>query len=157
VINDPVNFIDPAGLAWSWEKTWRVKEQLDRRSQQILEAEANFLAGFADELTWGATDLLRDLTGTAPFVDECSGWYEAGEWAGLAWDLAMAALTLRPKPRGPLSRGVIPSEAPSPLDAKTVPSRLTAERYRGIHEPMTDFTTPSLPQSAGDPWRFGID
>jgi RHS repeat-associated protein len=42
----------------------------------------NFSAGFGDGLTFGLTRLLRDALGIGS-VDTCSGWYTAGEFAGI--------------------------------------------------------------------------
>jgi RHS repeat-associated protein len=61
---------DPFGLDW-------------------LDDAANFFAGFADSLTFGATDALRESAGWNERVDHGSGWYVAGEVAEIAIEVAV--------------------------------------------------------------------
>ena len=70
VMNDPVNLVDPPGLGW--------------------QEAGDFFAGFGDTLTaplgWVGLPTTRDVRewmGTNDAVNFCSGWYSAGEWAGV--------------------------------------------------------------------------
>ncbi|MCL6592264.1 MAG: RHS repeat-associated core domain-containing protein, partial [Firmicutes bacterium] len=72
--NDPINLIDPSGLDW-----------LD----DVLDAGIDFSAGFSDTITLGLTRWLREKTNfDYGYVDECSGWYLAGQVGGLAYETA---------------------------------------------------------------------
>ena len=87
--NDPVNRLDPLGLDWTdWD----------------LSGAANISAGFADNLTSlggltylvglpSLTEALRDLQGTAAFVDTGSSGYLGGMIAGEVWLWAVAPAT----------------------------------------------------------------
>lgn len=91
--NDPINFVDPSGLAWE-------------------EDVANFFSGIGDTLTVGLTKRMRDGLGVGDLVDECSAEYAAGGWAADIGSLGAGALRAvgrrafrrigRPRP---LSRG----------------------------------------------------
>ncbi len=78
VRNDPVNLIDPTGTDWV----------------EDLEPVSNFFAGMGDNLTFGLTSKIRDLTGANAVVDKCSGVYSGGEWAGTAVSVAFGAAHL---------------------------------------------------------------
>ncbi|MFY9263828.1 MAG: RHS repeat-associated core domain-containing protein, partial [Solirubrobacterales bacterium] len=64
VINDPVNFVDPSGL--------------------FLQQLSDFAAGFGDAATFGGTKWVRQKLGVNGVVNECSGWYTGGKYAGWA-------------------------------------------------------------------------
>ena len=68
--NNAVNNIDPSGLDW-------------------LNDAANFSAGIGDNLSFGATGLVRQWMGTDDVVDPCSGLYKGGQWAGTGVSVAM--------------------------------------------------------------------
>ncbi len=75
VYGDPLNLIDPSGLAGS---NW----------MQTLEGVSDFAAGFGDELTFGGTRWVRQQLDVNDVVDECSSSYSAGGYAAMAYDLA---------------------------------------------------------------------
>jgi hypothetical protein len=81
VSGNPVNLIDPEGLYSFDEFVWDV---------------ANFSAGFGDTISFGLTDWIRgeweeNIWGPGfDIIDQCSGEYSAGEWAGYAWGAATA-------------------------------------------------------------------
>lgn len=68
--NDPINEVDPLGLDW-------------------LQDLSDLSAGFGDNVTFGGTRLIRQHFGYDDVVDNYSGWYKAGEWAGIATTTAM--------------------------------------------------------------------
>jgi RHS repeat-associated protein len=64
VAGDPINFIDPTGLGF-------------------LQHLTDFSAGFGDALSFGLTRWVRKKLGVDAVVDPCSGWYTAGDVAGM--------------------------------------------------------------------------
>lgn len=67
VDSDPINRVDPSGLAWyvpDWEDV------------------SNFSAGFGDRLTFGLTRKARKFLGVDDVVDYCSAAYAIGGLAG---------------------------------------------------------------------------
>ena len=75
VSGDPVNGVDPYGL-WAW-------------GDPIPQGVVNFSAGFGDTLSFGLTNWARNLMGTNGAVSKCSGYYTAGEVAGVAVDIVL--------------------------------------------------------------------
>jgi len=73
---DPVNLVDPRG---------------EFGLEAILQTTANFAAGFGDTITFGGTAAVREWMGTGHVVDDCSGAYNAGVYAGYAWEAGTAA------------------------------------------------------------------
>lgn len=71
--NDPVNNMDPLGLYSSME---------------FLIDASNFSSGFGNTISFGLTGLINDATAASAVVNKCSGFYSAGEWAGVAWGFA---------------------------------------------------------------------
>ena len=69
---DPISYYDPYGL-WAW-------------GDPIPQGVADFSAGFGDTLSFGLTNWVRNQMGTNGVVDKCSGYYTAGEIAGVAVD-----------------------------------------------------------------------
>ncbi len=72
--NDPVNGYDPNGLDY-WE--------------DILRDAGDYSAGFADNITFGLTRVIRKANGADDFVDHCSSLYKAGELSGVAWNILL--------------------------------------------------------------------
>jgi RHS repeat-associated protein len=64
---NPLQIYDPFGL-FSWSDAG--------------DAAVDFLGGAADTMTFGAATRVLDYFGINP-VNRCSGWYTAGEWAGV--------------------------------------------------------------------------
>ena len=71
---NPVMYYDPMGL-WRW-------------GDPIPQPAVDFSAGFGDTISFGVTYWARDQMGTNGAVDECSGGYSAGEWAGIGFGFA---------------------------------------------------------------------
>jgi RHS repeat-associated protein len=67
VLGDPVQFIDPSG--------------------EIPQGVVDFAAGFGDVISFGLTDVIRDMMRTNSAVDKCSGSYSAGEWSGVGYSI----------------------------------------------------------------------
>lgn len=68
VSGDPLNYSDPEGL--------------------LAQGIVDFGAGMGDVLLLGQGQRLRDLLDVDGGVDQCSGEYSAGEWAGIAGSFA---------------------------------------------------------------------
>jgi hypothetical protein len=78
--NSPVNWLDPLGLMPWYD--------------HLLQGSADFSAGFGDFITGGLTNQFRENFGWNDNVNQCSKSYNAGEWTGLAWDVAFTAATI---------------------------------------------------------------
>jgi hypothetical protein len=65
---NPLSFTDPQGL--------------------LAQGVVDFGAGMGDVILFGQGQRLRDLFGVDGGVDQCSGEYSAGEWAGIAGSFA---------------------------------------------------------------------
>lgn len=76
VVNDPVNLFDPLGTDWI---------------DDSLQGLSDFSAGFGDTLTFGLTGKIRQWMGVDYVVNRCSGFYTAGEVAGVAHSIALGA------------------------------------------------------------------
>lgn len=72
VNGNPVSYYDPYGL-WAW-------------GDPIPQGAVDFSAGFGDTLSFGLTNWARNQMGTNGAVNKCSGYYTAGEVAGVAVD-----------------------------------------------------------------------
>ena len=72
--NNPVNYIDPCG-----------EDIADYDLDWVYDL-SDFLAGFGDTISIGATSLFRDLTYDDDLINPCSGWYKGGEWTGVIYD-----------------------------------------------------------------------
>lgn len=86
-LNDPVNHIDPSGLAWWW---------LTGRALVAADRSAEIIAGFGDVLSFGGSKAVRDLINEnfwheSGLISECSWWYGGGQFVGLIWGLAIQA------------------------------------------------------------------
>ncbi|RDH43688.1 RHS repeat domain-containing protein [Zooshikella ganghwensis] len=79
VNSNPIMFIDPYGL-WAW-------------GDPLPQGLVDFSAGFGDTLSFGATAAIRDAADIGS-VDQCSSYYEAGEWSGVGLSLAMGGAHL---------------------------------------------------------------
>jgi hypothetical protein len=99
--NNPINFFDPLGL-WSWG---------DPLPQEIVDA----AAGFGD--TFIIPILLRDAFNIGG-VDQCSDFYQAGEWVGIGFGLVGGGTALKgliPKPKG-LGTNPFKGKTPQQID-----------------------------------------
>jgi len=65
---NPISYYDPYGL-WAW-------------GDPIPQGAVDFSAGFGDTLSSVLTNWARNQMGTNGAVNECSGYYTAGELAG---------------------------------------------------------------------------
>jgi RHS repeat-associated protein len=101
VNGDPVNLMDPRGLTYGngeWEfedlifgPTYWAREKVfgdASVSQEVVD----FTAGMGDTLSFGLTDKIRDWMGTNDHVNQCSGWYTAGEVTGTAVSLTFGGM-----------------------------------------------------------------
>jgi len=75
--NNPVTWVDPEGLFFSWEDPARPSGAV-----RTLQKANNFSAGLGDTVTLGMTRRLRQSDGTDYLIDPCSGWYKGGQWTG---------------------------------------------------------------------------
>ncbi|WP_162668091.1 polymorphic toxin-type HINT domain-containing protein [Gemmata massiliana] len=104
--NSPITHVDPTGLiqapppeaiaeGWSEERIaqWR-REQRERspvptpRTDYFKET-SNFFAGWADALTFGGTNYIRDGFGYNDAVDKTTGTYGAGQVVGTVHGIAL--------------------------------------------------------------------
>lgn len=85
VRNNPFRGTDPFGLDWT---DWIINQR-----------SANFFAGVGDALTFGLTNVARDVIGGNEVVNKCSGAYKWGLAGGTALGLATGGV-------GSLSAGV---------------------------------------------------
>ena len=69
--NNPVTGSDPTGLMTAWEYYTGLPDSYRRNA-------INFIAGASDTITFGATDVIRRITGVNHEVDYCSGFYIGG-------------------------------------------------------------------------------
>ncbi len=71
---------------------WNKLKELGRRAwdwslDEGLSHVNDFIAGFADSLTFGATDYIREKMGTNGTVNKCSGFYKAGEYTEVGGEI----------------------------------------------------------------------
>jgi RHS repeat-associated protein len=71
VVNDPINLVDPSGLAWT--------DYIPDFPQWFVDG----VAGFGDTVTFGLTDKFRDIYGGNEAVNKCSDAYRNGGYAGI--------------------------------------------------------------------------
>ena len=76
--NNPVNFVDPSGELPEW--AWRALAGMPTAPQ----AAVDYVAGAGDNLSFGATKLIRKAFDFNDEVNTNSGYYTAGEWTGTA-------------------------------------------------------------------------
>ena len=81
VANDPINLVDPSGLAWYEYFDW-------------VDPVGNFFMGAADTVTMGATGWIRDKAGLSDQVSPCSGGYRYGGHAATVAEFAFGAAAL---------------------------------------------------------------
>ena len=81
VANDPINLLDPSGLAWYEYFDW-------------VDPVGNFFMGAADTVTMGATGWIRDKAGLSDQVNPCSSAYRYGSHAALVAEFALGAAAL---------------------------------------------------------------
>jgi len=107
VYNYPVGARDPKGLDAEFEDGWddplpggigiaflEPYNYNDPSNSPWVQRAGDLASGFADTITFGGTDALRDWAGTNPYVNKCSGYYTAGEYAGDAWLAAATSSAL---------------------------------------------------------------
>ena len=77
--NDPINRMDPSGEDF----------------MSFMFAASDFFAGFGDTISFGATKAFREAVypeiGLSDITDTSSGAYTAGEYSGVAYDIALGA------------------------------------------------------------------
>jgi RHS repeat-associated protein len=76
--NNPIIFVDPYGELPEW--AWRLLAKTPTAPQGATD----FVAGMGDNLSFGATKLIREAGGFNDQVNTDSGIYKAGEWTGTA-------------------------------------------------------------------------
>ena len=81
VANDPINLLDPSGLAWYEYFDW-------------VDPVGNFFMGAADTVTMGATGWIRDKAGLSDQVNPCSGAYRYGGHAATVAEIALGGAVL---------------------------------------------------------------
>jgi RHS repeat-associated protein len=75
VVNDPINLIDPVGLAWY--------DHIDTGYDSQFMDHMNSLAGWANGVSFGAGGFLADLIfGDENPIDECNEFYQIGSAIG---------------------------------------------------------------------------
>ena len=79
--NDPINLLDPSGLAWYEYFDW-------------VDPVGNFFVGAVDTVTMGATGWLRDKAGLSDQINPCSGGYRYGGHAATVAEFAFGAAAL---------------------------------------------------------------
>jgi RHS repeat-associated protein len=75
VNGNPLLYYDPNGL-WAW-------------GDPLPQGLVDFSAGFGDTLSFGITNWVRNEMSTNGGVNKCSGFYTAGEYSGVALDIAI--------------------------------------------------------------------
>ncbi|TXI51595.1 MAG: RHS repeat protein [Lysobacter sp.] len=90
----PTGAIDPMGLAYGYFDWGDVVFMNAGQVGDLLGFDAalpqgyvDFVFGALDGASFGASALTRRLTGAQDAVNECSGYYTAGGWAAVAYDL----------------------------------------------------------------------
>lgn len=73
VAANPLGYSDPYGL-FGWKDMPLIPQGI-----------VDFTSGFGDTISIGATDWIRDQLNTNGVVNQCSGDYRGGEWAGIAY------------------------------------------------------------------------
>ena len=81
VANDPINLLDPSGLAWHDHMGW-------------FETFGQAFMGATDTVTAGATGWLRDKVGLSDQVNPCSAAYRYGGYAAQAAEVALGGAAL---------------------------------------------------------------
>ncbi|MCG8417288.1 MAG: hypothetical protein MJE77_05005, partial [Proteobacteria bacterium] len=81
VANDPVNLLDPSGLAWYEYFDW-------------VDPVGNFVMGAVDTATGGATAWFRTKVGLGDQASPCSGAYRYGGYGAQAAELAFGGAAL---------------------------------------------------------------
>lgn len=82
--NNPTTRLDPLGMSW-----WDDVGDFVWEHTPTLEDAANFSAGFADGLTFGATEILREKLDINDGIDKCSGAYKGGEYTEVGAELIL--------------------------------------------------------------------
>jgi RHS repeat-associated protein len=80
VLGDPVNFVDPSGLAWT--------DYIPDFPQWLVDGSA----GFGDAISWGLTEEFRKEYGYNNAVSQCSTSYKVGDWGGFGLGLGKSLL-----------------------------------------------------------------
>jgi len=87
VNNHPTIANDPFGLLEKDSGPWISEVAFCR----ALGLAGTYCSGFADHITFGVTDDVRDMTGANSAVDKSSSTYMAGTCTGVAWEVAFGA------------------------------------------------------------------
>ncbi|MHB9069028.1 MAG: RHS repeat-associated core domain-containing protein [Sedimentisphaerales bacterium] len=82
--NNPIMFTDATGLSF-WSGVIKATNFTETNSWRIA---TNYFAGMGDNLSFGLTNQIRNLSGTNSFVDASADSYKAGEWSGVALSTA---------------------------------------------------------------------
>jgi uncharacterized protein RhaS with RHS repeats len=111
VLNDPVNFIDPYGLAWA--------DYIPDFPQWFVDG----VAGFGDSLSWGLTEEFRNEYGYGNTANTKSCAYNVGDWAGFGAGLGKNLL------KNGIKKGYDLIKKGVNWRTNSVTSRRTAEKY----------------------------
>lgn len=143
-LNNPVNIIDPSGLAWTDWEDWD------------LESIGNFSNGFADTITFGLVGAINRASGVSQFIDKCSDAYSGGEWAGILWGLIVGAgggwRGAGVKAKGMEFSHWIPNRILSPLGSRWLKTAFGRSRFNGNYvSPFRHYLHDSFRYPSG--WR----
>jgi uncharacterized protein RhaS with RHS repeats len=81
--NNPIMLIDPSGELPEW--AWRVLAS----GPSIPQGMVDFVSGMGDNLSFGATKMIRKVGNFNDEVNTDAEWYAAGEWSGTALSTAI--------------------------------------------------------------------
>ncbi|OHB45977.1 MAG: hypothetical protein A2Y13_00955 [Planctomycetes bacterium GWC2_45_44] len=82
--NNPIMFTDATGLSF-WSGVIKATNFTETNSWRTA---TNYFAGMGDNLSFGLTGQIRNLSGTNSFVDASADSYKVGEWSGVALSTA---------------------------------------------------------------------
>ncbi|MEM9067633.1 MAG: RHS repeat-associated core domain-containing protein [Myxococcota bacterium] len=86
VANDPINYVDPPGLAWY--------DAIDTSHDGWLQRTGDAVSGFGDTISFGGTDWVRGHFAGGDPVNQCSLAYGLGHVAGVAHGVVSGAAGL---------------------------------------------------------------
>jgi len=80
--SNPIGEIDPDGFAAIRPNLGGELGGGSDDGRDLLDHCSDFFGGWGDNLSWGATGIIRRWLGVDDVVDHNSGYYSAGEWIG---------------------------------------------------------------------------